>query len=104
MAINDAEVAAVIARIPKGKVASYSGVGRAMKNPTTGRVVGRILFTSGREMEWWRVLAKSGTLSIGKLDPAKAKIQRELLEKEGVEFSGDRVLARFFCDDDLLPD
>jgi len=102
MAINEAEIAAVIARIPSGRVASYSGVGRALENPTTGRIVGRILFSSGREMDWWRVLSKSGTLSIGKLDPDKARIQRNLLEREGVEFRGDQVPAHYFFDEELL--
>jgi len=90
----------VIDRIPSRKVASYSGVGRAMTPPTGGRQVGRLLFTLGdpHVCAWWRVVAADGTLSIAKLNPIAAQEQRQRLEAEGIAFRGEKVGREFFIE------
>lgn len=96
-----AELESVVKTIPRGRVASYSGVGRAMKNPTTGRIVGQYMKHFGHGLPWWRVVAKSGLIALAKSDPVGAAEQRARLMNEGVEFNGDRIPTRYFIDAEL---
>jgi methylated-DNA-protein-cysteine methyltransferase-like protein len=67
--------------IPPGYVRTYGDV-----SPGAPRLAGRILSqSSAREVPWHRVVRADGSL-------AKGVRQRELLEEEGVRFSGERVL------------
>ena len=86
----------VIRSIPPGSVSSYGDVGAALKYPTTGRIVGRWMANCPDGVPWWRVIAKSGNLPIGKIDPFLQMEQTQLLKDEGVEVVEGRVdLAAF---------
>lgn len=77
--------------IPKGRVASYGSLGRALPNPCSGFLVGRWMASCPDGVPWWRVVNAKGYLPIGKRSPALAIEQRRLLEEEGVEFVDDRI-------------
>jgi methylated-DNA-protein-cysteine methyltransferase-like protein len=79
------KVVEAIKRIPKGKVATYGLVAMAAGNPRGARQVVRILHTLSEkhDLPWHRVINSKGTIS---LTGQGYRIQRQLLEKEGVEF------------------
>lgn len=94
--------------IPEGRVVYYGMVASFVG--TDARTVGWIL-SGMREDEydlipWQRVVGKQGSIPADKLG-FKGKLQRELLEKEGVEFVDDlvdmkRFLMRVETDDEGL--
>lgn len=87
---------ALIRSIPEGRVSTYGDVGAALDRPTTGRIVGRWMANCPPEVPWWRVIAKSGHLPIGKRDPYLQMEQTALLKEEGVEVvEGKVALSRF---------
>lgn len=79
-------VHALVARVPRGKVISYGAVAAMLGSPRAARGVGTALSLLGSdEVPWWRVVNRNGEVSA----PAwghTARIQRVLLESEGVEF------------------
>lgn len=88
----------IVRGIPAGKVISYGQAGRMMENPRTGRAVGRMMANCPAEIPWWRVVAKSGLLPVGKRDPNLQIIQEDQLIEEGVEVVNGRVRAEYFMD------
>ncbi|MBI3268809.1 MAG: MGMT family protein [Planctomycetes bacterium] len=94
----------VVARIPKGRVATYGEVAARAGNPRWARQVGFALAalaeTDGEtRVPWHRVLGArgKGLAGVSLRDSFGESIQRQLLEAEGVEFDARaRVsLARF---------
>ena len=92
----------VVARIPRGRIATYGQVAMLAGKPRAARQVGYALSAlrgTRHRIPWQRVLgARSrawGAVSI--LDPMGAAMQRLLLEREGVELDarGRVSLARF---------
>ena len=85
-----------VAEIPHGQVASYGGIARRAGVPRRARFVGHALKVApaGLKLPWHRVLNAQGRISL----PAGSKahrMQRRLLEEEGVVFRNGRVdLAR----------
>lgn len=82
----------VVAAIPRGQVASYGGVARGAGLPRRARLVGRALKLAppSLRLPWHRVLNARGAISL----PAGSKahrMQRKLLEAEGVRFRNGRV-------------
>lgn len=79
-------VARIVARIPRGKVATYGQVASLCGSPRAARQVGWILHHSYRQLPWQRVINREGRLSIAHpfLTPAH---QAVLLRKEGVRVS-----------------
>ncbi len=77
----------VVARIPRGKVATYVLVGEKAGYPRAAREVGHAMShaPANRDLPYHRVVNKQGTLSpdyaFGGQD-----IQRRMLEEEGVTF------------------
>ena len=82
-----ARVAALVRRVPRGRVVSYGGVAAMLGAPRAARGVGQALHTLGSDanVPWWRVINRNGEISI-KGDPVLAGLQRRLLEKEKVVF------------------
>jgi methylated-DNA-protein-cysteine methyltransferase-like protein len=74
-----------IKRIPRGKVATYGLIATTAGNPRGARQVVRILHTQSEkhDLPWHRVINSKGTIS---LTGEGYRIQRQLLEKEGVIF------------------
>jgi methylated-DNA-protein-cysteine methyltransferase-like protein len=85
-----AQVLLILTRIPPGHVTSYGAVAAMAGQPRAARGVGWILhgLPSGTDLPWWRVVNRNGEISTRKLPGATGHLQRDLLEKEGVEFDG----------------
>jgi methylated-DNA-protein-cysteine methyltransferase-like protein len=79
---------AVVRRIPKGRVATYGQVAALAGLGGHARQVGYALHTlaTDRPVPWHRVINARGEVSPRKA-PGSDLVQRELLEREGVEFS-----------------
>lgn len=87
-------VYALVRQVPPGRVVSYGGIAALLGYPRAARAVGAALraLQEGTTVPWWRVLNRDGAISLAKFDPHGARLQRTLLEREGVVFDGsDRV-------------
>lgn len=47
------------------------------------------MYLAPETVPWWRVVGKDGDLRITKRDPRLARLQRQLLQQEGVTFLED---------------
>ena len=73
--------------IPPGRVTNYGTVAFLAGSPRAARQVGWILAglgPMGKQVPWWRVVNKSGYISIRGHAHDIKDIQRDLLTKEGV--------------------
>ncbi len=85
---RDVRIRAVVASIPRGKVATYGQVAAAAGYPLYHRLVVRILRQAGDRLPWQRVVGAGGEI---KLKREAGLEQRRRLELEGVAFRGRRV-------------
>ncbi len=98
----------IIKRIPYGKVASYGQVALYAGAPRAARQVGWILNQSEGKISipWWRVINNSGRISIKGTKFYDAKMQKKLLQSEGVlvskNFTVNIEKYRFRPDDDFF--
>jgi methylated-DNA-protein-cysteine methyltransferase-like protein len=76
----------LVESIPPGRVATYGSLGASLRNPMSGFLVGRRMASAPERIPWWRVVAKSGALPIGKRHPRLMSEQESLLREEGVPF------------------
>lgn len=77
-----------VARIPRGKVATYGDVAYIAGYPGSARQVVWALHSSSRGLPWHRVVGAGGKILL----PAEGGMeQRFRLKAEGVQFSGLRV-------------
>jgi methylated-DNA-protein-cysteine methyltransferase-like protein len=92
-----ARIYAVIARIPRGRVATYGQIASLAGLPGHARQVGYALswLPDGSRVPWHRVINAKGEVS-RRSEPGDDGEQRRLLEAEGVVFSesGRVSLAR----------
>ena len=81
---------AVVRRIPRGRVATYGQVAALCGMPRGARAVGWALaaLDAGSAVPWQRVLNARGEAS-ARGEPEAARVQRALLEREGVAFGRD---------------
>jgi len=84
-----------VARIPRGRVASYGTIARLSGFPTQPRMAGYALHTlpDGIDIPWHRVINARGQIS---LPDARGAEQRRLLEKEGIVFARDTIDMKRF--------
>jgi methylated-DNA-protein-cysteine methyltransferase-like protein len=90
-------VYALVRQIPAGKVMGYGQVAAALGSPHAARQVGYAMagLPADTDVPWQRVIHSAGTLAT-RGDPVRAVVQRGLLEREGVQFLGERVdMGRF---------
>ncbi|MFL5530117.1 MAG: MGMT family protein [Gemmatimonadaceae bacterium] len=75
----------VVARIPRGRIATYGQIARIAGLPRQARLVGYALHAlpTGTRIPWQRVVNAQGAISVGGASGAR---QRKLLEAEGVRF------------------
>lgn len=76
----------LVARIPRGRIATYGQIARLAGIPNGARQVGYALaaLRSGHQLPWHRVINASGAVSLR--DAGSAEEQRFRLEKEGIRF------------------
>lgn len=81
------DVMRVVSRIPRGRVCSYGDVATLAGRARAARGVGSALQSLPDDVEvpWWRVINARGGISPGG-GLHRARLQRVLLEKEGVRF------------------
>jgi len=84
-----------VAAIPRGEVSSYGAIARRAGLPRRARLVGHALKVAPASLKlpWHRVLNAQGRISL----PAGSRahrLQRRLLEEEGVVFRNGRVELR----------
>ncbi len=79
----------IIKRIPKGKVTTYGNIAILAGNPRSARQVSWILHSSSKkyDLPWHRVINSKGLIAMKSFDGKNT--QKELLEKEGIEFISD---------------
>jgi len=86
----------VVARIPRGRVATYGQIARIARLPGQARLVGYALHAlpAGSRLPWQRVVNARGEISVGGVSGTR---QRQLLESEGIRFDerGRIELAAF---------
>ena len=84
------KIYSVVRQIPRGRVASYGQVAALAGNPRWSRVVGYALHVNPdpEGIPCYRVVTKSGGLSEA-FAFGGINVQRELLERDGVEFTPD---------------
>ena len=83
-------IAAIIRRVPRGRVSTYGAIAKAAGYPRNARLVGQVL-RQVRGLPWQRILGSGGRVAV----PGEyAMEQRFLLEAEGVRFKGRRVDLR----------
>ena len=81
-------ILSAVARIPKGKVATYGAVAQAAGFPNAARQVAWALHGASGRVPWHRVVGAQGRIL---LTGAPGMEQRLRLESEGVEFRSGRV-------------
>jgi methylated-DNA-protein-cysteine methyltransferase-like protein len=88
MSATYARIAAVVRRIPRGKVMTYGAVAAAAGMPRGARVVGYAMHTIGHKVPWQRVVGArgKGKAGVSIKDPVGGAVQRKILEAEGVRF------------------
>jgi methylated-DNA-protein-cysteine methyltransferase-like protein len=79
-------ILAAVARIPRGKVATYGQIAALAGFPGHARQVGYALHAlpEGSDLPWHRVIGAPGRISFGR-ESLEWSVQRALLEAEGVE-------------------
>lgn len=89
----------VVMQIPRGRVATYGQIARVAGMPRHHRQVGRALrhLVDDGLVPWHRVVGAGGQISLRSEDGDVERLQRELLEGEGVELDAKNrvVLSRF---------
>jgi methylated-DNA-protein-cysteine methyltransferase-like protein len=79
------QVYEIVARIPKGKVVTYGSIARMLGKPRGAREVGWAMRNCPEGYPWQRVVMADGSITGG----GYAEMRRDLLESEGVVFTGD---------------
>ncbi len=87
----DKAIWTVVASIEIGRVMSYGEVARAAGYPRHARMVSRAMSRSVNLLPWHRVVKSDRTLAfkVGSMQYTK---QQDLLQKEGAQFIGDKVV------------
>jgi methylated-DNA-[protein]-cysteine S-methyltransferase len=95
-AISAAAVYDALMRVPRGKLTTYGDIAIVLGRPGASRAVGRILNKNPNPITvpCHRVVMSDGT--IGGYAFGKSR-KRELLESEGIFFSGDAVVGFRNC-------
>jgi len=84
---------AVVARVPKGKVATYGQIAELAGLPRQARLVGYALHALPAEgaLPWHRVVNARGAISLRGNGLGHDELQAQLLRHEGVQFEGDAI-------------
>ncbi|AGK98073.1 MGMT family protein [Clostridium pasteurianum] len=80
----------IVAKIPRGKIATYGLIAALLGNPRSARIVGYAMRSAPRDLNLpcHRVVNKTGELAADYIFGDK-KIQRAMLENEGITFNNN---------------
>jgi methylated-DNA-protein-cysteine methyltransferase-like protein len=80
----------LVKKIPRGRVATYGQIARALQLPGGARAAGRAMAScpGGRGIPWHRVVGAGGRLL---LRESRVSLQRKLLESEGLRVAERRI-------------
>lgn len=83
-----------IKKIPYGKVTNYGTIAILAGSPRSARLVGYILHshTEKHNLPWQRVISRNGYISIRGEQIDMKRLQKELLELEGIEVSKEFMI------------
>ncbi|MBI1978870.1 MAG: MGMT family protein [Candidatus Aenigmarchaeota archaeon] len=89
------KVLLLLTKIPKGKVTTYGILGKLCK--TSPRAIGMIMKANKHPELYpcYKVVGSSGNL-IGYSGKGGLKTKRKLLERDGIEFTNDKIDKRYF--------
>ena len=93
-----AKIYAVVARIPRGRVATYGQIAALAGLPRQARLVGYAMHAlpADSDVPWHRVVNAAGKISLRSNGLGHDELQAHLLRREGVRFvSGAIPLARY---------
>jgi methylated-DNA-protein-cysteine methyltransferase-like protein len=88
------QVHALVAKIPRGRVATYGQLSELIGKRLTPVGIGWALSGCGDRIPWHRVINAKGTIST---KGPSAELQRSLLEAEGVRFRPDGAVDLAVC-------
>jgi methylated-DNA-protein-cysteine methyltransferase-like protein len=95
----EARVYAVVKAVPRGRVATYGQVAELAGMHAGHRIVARAMKSCPKGLPWQRIVGKKDArrAKLNIQDPEHYRLQRKLLEREGVKFdeSGCVSLRRF---------
>ena len=85
------DIIKIIKSVPSGKVLTYGLVAKLAGNPRGARQVSRVLhsLTKKFDLPWHRIINSKGVIAIK--SPDGRDQQRMLLEREGVEFTNQKI-------------
>jgi methylated-DNA-protein-cysteine methyltransferase-like protein len=88
-------ILAVVARIPKGRVATYGQIARLAGLPGHARLVGYALHAlpEHSRVPWHRVINAKGRISLRSDGLGHDQLQRALLQRERVRFNAQGVIS-----------
>jgi methylated-DNA-protein-cysteine methyltransferase-like protein len=92
------DIYAVVARIPRGRVATYGQVALLAGRPRQARLVGYALHAlpAGSPVPWHRVVNAAGRISLRGGALGFEDVQARLLAREGIRFAAGAIpLARY---------
>ncbi len=91
MTLFQEQIHKIVQKIPKGKVATYGQIAQKVGRPGAARAVGMCMKCNpdGKITPCHRVVGSTGALTGYAFGGIKKK--KEILEKEGVKFKGNKV-------------
>ncbi len=89
----DTAVYRLVARIPRGRVATYGQIAALLGRPRSARAVGRAMKHAPGHLPWHRVVNAQGGIS-RRANVGGMLTQRVLLEQEGVVARRGRIRLR----------
>lgn len=86
-----------LASVPAGRVITYGQLAAIAGLPRAARLAGRALrdLPKGTELPWHRVINAQGRISLPE-DSTSYKEQKRRLEKEGIQFAGNKINLRIY--------
>jgi methylated-DNA-protein-cysteine methyltransferase-like protein len=79
----------IVARIPRGRVATYGQISRMLDGRLSAQFVGWALHNAPEGLPWHRVINSKGGVSTRRVLGYAPDLQKSLLEAEGVVFGED---------------
>jgi methylated-DNA-protein-cysteine methyltransferase-like protein len=82
----------IVKRIPAGRVMTYGQIATLNENRLSARAVGWALNGCPENVPWQRVVNAAGACSTDQIPGIPTGLQRDFLEKEGIEFRKNGTL------------